>query len=302
MENTRARGRIFKMFKFGDQKTLKVGGVEIGGEPGKKSTVLIGSIFYSGHNIVEDERRGVFDKEAAEDLIRKQEELSDKSGNPCLIDVIGMSEEAIKRYIDFVAEATDTPFLIDSAVPSIKIAAMNYVEEIGLEDKVVYNSISPESKDEEIKALADSKIEAAIPLLYTPNVTSANARIGSFNKILPRLEEAGITKPLIDTFVMDVPSLPAAAKAAIEIKKEYGLPCGSAAHNAIASWKGLKNILWKEAKKPATLIADIMQIILGSDFILYGPIEDAELVFPGTFIVDTAYRYFSRMKDELIKL
>ncbi|MBC7318478.1 tetrahydromethanopterin S-methyltransferase subunit H [Candidatus Bipolaricaulota bacterium] len=290
------------MFKFGDQKILKIGDVEIGGEPGKKKTVLIGSIFYSGHNIVEDERKGVFDKEAAEDLIIKQEELSDKSGNPCLLDIIGMSKEAIKKYIDFVAEVTDTPFLIDSAVPSIKIAAIRHVEEIGLEDKIVYNSISPESRDEEIEVLADSKIEAAIPLLYTPNVTSANARIDSFKRILPRLEKARITKPLIDTFVMDVPSLPAAAKAAIEIKREYGLPCGSAAHNAIASWKGLKNILGKEAEKPATLIADLMQIILGSDFVLYGPIEDAELVFPGTFIVDTAYRYFSRMKDEFIEL
>ncbi|WP_211247041.1 tetrahydromethanopterin S-methyltransferase subunit H [Methermicoccus shengliensis] len=288
---------VLKVFRFGNQKAFEIGKVNIGGEPGDNPTVLIGSIFYGKHKIVEDEKKGIFDKEKAEKLIKEQEELSDKTGNPGLVDVVGMSEEAIRGYMEFVADVTDKPFLVDSAIADIKIAAVEYAKEVGLEKRIIYNSISPESKDKEIEALKNSNIEAAVVLAYTFNVTSSKARIDALEKVLPKLEEAGITKPLIDTFVMDVPSLPAAAKAAMEIKKKYGFPCGSGAHNAIASWKGFKNMLGKEAEKPAVLMANTLQIVLGSDFVLYGPIEDSKLVFPAVFTIDTAYRYFARTKD-----
>jgi len=283
------------VFRFGNQN--EIGGVKIGGEPGENPTVLVGSIFYGKHRIVEDEKKGIFDREKAEKLIKEQEELSDKTGNPGLVDVVGMSEEAIKKYMEFVADVTDKPFLIDSAMAEIKIAALEYAKEMGLEKRIIYNSISPETKEKELEALKNSGVEAAIVLTYTFNVTSSKARIDALEKVLPKLEGAGISKPLIDTFVMDVPSLPAAAKAAMEIKKKHGLPCGSGAHNAIASWRGFRNMLGKEAEKPAVLIADTMQIVLGSDFVLYGPIEDAKLVFPAVFTIDTAYRYFTRTKD-----
>lgn len=287
------------MFRFGNQKVYEIGGVKIGGEPGENSTVLIGSIFYGKHKIVEDEKKGIFDKEKAEKIIKEMEELSDKTGNPGLLDVVGMSEEAIIKYIDFVADMTDKPFLIDSAIADIKLAAVRHVDEVGLSDRVIYNSISHESKDAEIEALANSNVDAAVVLTYTFNVMSSNARLQALEKIIPKLERAGITKPLIDTFVMDVPSLSAAAKAAIEIKKKYGFPTGSGAHNAIASWKGLRNMLGKEAEKSAVLVANTMQIVLGSDFVLYGPIEDARIVFPAVFTIDTAYKYFARTKDWL---
>jgi len=53
----------------------------------------------------------------------------------------------------------------------------------------------------------------------------------------------------------------------------------------------------KEAEKAATIVAVTMQIILGSDFVLYGPIEDCREVFPAMYTIDTAYKYFRRTKD-----
>ncbi|AIG96853.1 tetrahydromethanopterin S-methyltransferase subunit H family protein [Archaeoglobus fulgidus] len=285
------------MFRFENQKVFEIGGVKIGGEVGENPTVLIGSIFYGKHKIVEDEKRGIFDREGAEALIREMEDLSDKTGNPGLLDVVGMSEEAMIKYIDFVADVTDSPFLIDSAIADIKLAGVKHADEVGLSDRVIYNSISPESKDAEIEALANSKVEAAVVLAYTYNVISSAARLQALEKAMAKVEKAGITKPIVDTFVMDVPSLPAAAKAAIDIKRKYGLPTGSGAHNAIGSWKGFKNMFGKEAEKAATIVAVTMQIILGSDFVLYGPIEDCREVFPAMYTIDTAYKYFRRTKD-----
>jgi len=209
------------MFRFENQKVFEIGGVKIGGEVGENPTVLIGSIFYGKHKIVEDEKRGIFDREGAEALIREMEDLSDKTGNPGLLDVVGMSEEAMIKYIDFVADVTDSPFLIDSAIADIKLAGVKHADEVGLSDRVIYNSISPESKDAEIEALANSKVEAAVVLAYTYNVISSAARLQALEKAMAKVEKAGITKPIVDTFVMDVPSLPAAAKAAID----NGLRC-----------------------------------------------------------------------------
>ncbi|MEM2070779.1 MAG: tetrahydromethanopterin S-methyltransferase subunit H, partial [Archaeoglobaceae archaeon] len=240
---------------------------------------------------------GVFNKEMAEKLIKEQEELSDKTEIPGLVDVVGMSEEALKKYIEFVASVTEKPFLIDSAMPDTKISALKYVKEVGLEKRVIYNSISPEVKDKELNALKESNVDSAIVLTYTMNVLSSKARIDALQKILPKLEVAGIKKPLVDTFVMDVPSLPAAVKAGIEIKKKFGFPCGSGAHNAVASWKGLRNLLGKEAEKYAVLIANTLQIAFGLDFALYGPIEDCKIIFPAVYTLNTAYKNFLRTKD-----
>lgn len=287
------------MLKFKSPKVFEIGGIKVGGNPGEGKTLLIGSIFYKGHRIVEDEKKGVFNRELAEKLIKEQEELSDKTELPAIVDVVGMSEEAMRNYIEFVSSVTEKPFLIDSATADIKISALNFVKEVGLEKRVVYNSISPEIKEKELSALKESGVESAIELTYTFNVLSSKARVEALKKILPKLEVAGITKPLVDTFVMDVPSLPAAVKAGMEIKKSFGLPCGSGAHNAIASWKGLRNLLGKEAEKYAVVIANSLQIAFGLDFALYGPIEDSKIVFSAVYTLNVAYKNFARTKEFL---
>lgn len=287
------------MLKYAQPKTFEIGGIKVGGNPGETKTLLIGSIFYKGHKIVEDEKKGLFNRELAEKLIKEQEELSDKTEIPGIVDVVGMSEEALKKYIEFVSSVTEKPFLIDSAMPDIKISALKFVKEIGLEKRVIYNSISPELKEKELIALKETGVESAIVLTYTMNILSSKARIEALQKIMPKLEVAGVIKPLVDTFVMDVPSLPAAVKAGVEIKKTYGFPCGSGAHNAIASWKGLRNLLGKEAEKYAVIIANTLQIAFGLDFALYGPIEDSKLVFPAVYTLNVAYKNFARTRDFL---
>ena len=63
------------MFKFNTpQKIYDIGGIKIGGQPGELPTTLIGSIFYEGQKMVEDPKKGVFDRARAEELIGKQEE------------------------------------------------------------------------------------------------------------------------------------------------------------------------------------------------------------------------------------
>ena len=288
------------MLKFStQQKIFEVGKVKVGGQPGENPTVLVGSIFYYRHRIVIDEKTGDLNKEEAEKLIRLQEEVSDKTGNPCMLDVVGSTGEAIRKFISFVADVTEMPILIDSPSIEVRIAGANYVSEVGLEKRVIYNSLMLESKTEEFQAIKENRVESAILLAYEKAVMTSEARVKAIRELLPKVKEAGVTKPLLDTFVIDIPSLSMACRAMLDLKRELGLPCGCGAHNAISTWLGLKKRMGAQAVRPCAVTVNVTPVVLGADFILYGPIEDCKYVFPSVYAINTAYKYLYKTKEQL---
>jgi tetrahydromethanopterin S-methyltransferase subunit H len=104
------------MFRFSkEQKIFDVGGVRVGGQPGELPTVMIGTIFYHKHKILRDEKTGDFDRGKAEELLLKEAEMSEKTGNPRIVDVCCSWPQAFEKLIDFVAKTVDGPFSIDGA-------------------------------------------------------------------------------------------------------------------------------------------------------------------------------------------
>ncbi|MCX8171186.1 MAG: tetrahydromethanopterin S-methyltransferase subunit H, partial [Candidatus Bathyarchaeota archaeon] len=102
------------MFRFSrEQLVYEISGVKVGGQPGENPTVMIGSMFYKGDKIVHDEKSGAFDQGAAETLICRLEEISDKTGLPAMLDVVCSNPENARKYLEFAAEATEMPLLID---------------------------------------------------------------------------------------------------------------------------------------------------------------------------------------------
>jgi len=88
------------MFKFErEQSVFDIAGVKIGGQLGEYPTVLTGSIFYDKHKIVKDPFKGEYDKGVAEVLMKKQEELYDKTGNPFFVDIVGFSTSSNRRSL-----------------------------------------------------------------------------------------------------------------------------------------------------------------------------------------------------------
>jgi tetrahydromethanopterin S-methyltransferase subunit H len=281
------------------QKVFEIGKVKIGGQPQGHPTVLVGSIFYHGHKIVLDEKRGEIDKENAEKLIKLQEEFSDKTGNPCMLDIVGSTGEAIEEFIGFVASVTDAPFLIDSPSVEVKVAGVRYASEVGLQKRVVYNSVAKGSKSEDFKAIKENGVESAILLAYERAVMTSKERVTTLKELLPEAEEAGITKPLLDTFVVDIPSLSMACRAMLDLKRELGLPCGCGAHNAMSTWAGFEARMGTQAVKPCAVTVNIVPVVFGADFILYGPIEDCRYVFPSVCAINTSYKYLYKTKEQL---
>lgn len=284
-----------------DQKIFRIGNVQMGGQPGEFPTVLIGALFYERHKIVKDLRRGLFDKKEAEQLIHVQEELSEKTGVQCMVDIIGATPTAIEKYLDFVSEKTETPILIDSTTAEVKIAGIKYAHETGLTERVIYNSITHHVTQEEVNAIKENRIKTAVILAYNPHNVWSKGRVellkgnSSRKGLLAVAEEAGIEKPLVDTAVLDVPSISLAAEAVELVKEEFGLPAGGAPANAVAEWKRVREIS-QDARKVCMANAATAMQYAGADFILYGPIRNAPVIFPAVAMVDALIAYIARLK------
>jgi len=273
-----------------EQKRFRVGNVSIGGMLGENPTVLVGSIFYHKQKSLNfQEETGEFNRDEAEKLIRTQEEFSDKTGLPCMMDVVLPSKKWVSRVLDFVSSVTSAPIFVDAPSAEVRIAGLDYAKQIGILKNCVYNSLNPESKSIEFEKIKEAGIESAVLLAFNMKNMTAAGRIEAVGQLLPKVTQIEIKNILIDTCVLDVPTLGSAFKATFELKNELGYPTGCGAHNAIGTWRGLRTKMGSQAVKPCIAVANAFTVAAGADWILYGPIEDAPYVFPAVAMVDSAF-------------
>ncbi|BAM70298.1 tetrahydromethanopterin S-methyltransferase subunit H [Methanothermobacter sp. CaT2] len=286
------------MFRFDkEQIVLDIAGTKIGGQPGEYPTVLAGTIFYGGHNIIEDEKAGVFDKDKAEALIKTQEEMSDVTGNPHIVQTFGQTPEAIVKYLEFVGDVTDAPFFIDSTSGEARIAGANYASEVGLEDRAIYNSVNMAADEAELEALKETKLSASIVLGFNPMDPTVDGKIGIWEDgagtidkgLLEMAAECGIDKYLMDVAVTPLgQGAGVAVRTSFAVKSKWGYPVGSGIHNVPSAWDWLRE--YKKDHKEAWPVCDVgsnlIQQMAGGDFVLYGPIENAKMAFPACAMAD----------------
>ncbi len=283
------------MFRFKrEQSVVNLAGVRMGGQPGELASVLCGTIFYQGHKIVEDEERGLFDRAAAERLVSRQAELSDETGCPSVLHIYARSSEAFSRYLDFTETVWSGPFIIDSADPVTRMAAAALATEQGYADKAIYNSISLATDEAEAQAIRDSELDSAIILAYNPTQPGVEGSLAVLETggaarekgLLDAARDMGIKNMLIDPAVLPLGSgAGAALRFSVAAKARLGLPVGSGIHNAISSWPWLAG-RDAAAKRGCDAAAAAMQLLSAADFLLYGPIEMAEIIFPAAAMAD----------------
>lgn len=317
------------MFVFDRKQTIfEVGGVKFGGQPGETATVLAGTIFYAKHDIVEDADKGIFDEKKAEELLKKQEEMSDTTGNPAVMQIFSESEESMIKEIEWCTKVSDVPFLIDSTVAEAKIAGAKYCSEVGLEEKAIYNSINMAIDDKEYDAIKDSKLSSAILLAFNPKDVTVAGRIdlletgagsikirGVEKGVLAIGKECGITRPLIDPATMPIGAgAGSTCMCALAFKAKWGLPCGLGIHNAPSAWTWIKTYRKEHSEHPKRGVwigpgaeayhmcdvgSNVIPALLGNDFIMYGPIENAPTVFPLIGMMDMIVGEAAQTEHEL---
>jgi tetrahydromethanopterin S-methyltransferase subunit H len=291
------------MFRFKKpQKVVDIGGIQIGGQPGENPTVLLGTMFYNGHKIIEKRKGGLFDRKKAEDLLNRQQTLSDETGLPCMVDLVANFPEEIEAYIDFVTSVTDMPFSTDIWTVKPKLAAARYVREVGLLDRYLYNSIAPWSKDLEGETEELSKIGVKNALLVAFNTAdkTPDGRIKILEETLfPAAKKAGVKNILVDTSVLNIPSTAFSLIGGLKIKETLGLPVGCAPSNGTDMWKFPRE-RWGKIGFTGVDSAAHAVSSLYSDFLLYGPIESAPWIFPAlaasnSILATFAYNEESRL-------
>ena len=269
---------------------MEIGGVRIGGPPGRIPTVLIPSIFYTNDKIVKNASSGEFDKNEAENLLNMLHEFTEKTGLGTMLDVVATTEEAMENYLRYLVDNTEFPLLIDGSDSlEVNTTGIKYAEEAGFLDRVVINSLTPDTKTELFNVIQDTQLSNALLLTFdSASLVSSSKRVELADSLIQKAKDVGVSNILIDTGVMDLPTLGIACKTQHILKDKYGYPVGSGAHNAVSTWVGLVPKFGKVAKKPALVGSSLMPVSLGADFVLMGPAKDAPLVYPSVAMIDVA--------------
>jgi tetrahydromethanopterin S-methyltransferase subunit H len=283
------------MFKFTrEQKIIEIGNVKIGGQVGENPTVLIPTIFYDGHRIV-DARNNKFDEAKALDLIKEVEEVGEKYRLPFMFQVVGLTPELMRKGLDFAADNTDAPIVIDSADKKARLAGLEHASKNGYASRTMYNAINMMIDDEEIAALTRSKIEGVIILGFNMQDPSVKARIslledgGGFTEkgLLTVAKECGFDKVLYDPGVQPFGQGAGSSFRLLSVvKARYGLPTGVGAHNIPSSWAWLKENAGKEQRRMADISSNTIGITAGANSLFIGPVENTRYAAPAVAMTD----------------
>lgn len=269
------------MFQFSkEQKVFTIDGIKIGGQPGDNPPLLIASMFHNKDRILED-RKGNFDRDRAKELIKKQEELSASTGIPSMVAIMANTAEEAQIYIDFYLETTDMPFGIDMWVAEKRAKATEYVSKLGVQDKFLYNSITPWDKDirGQVSKLKDLGIKHVVVQAFDDKDQSPAGRLNSLENLLSQGAD-GFDTIIVDTSVMNLPATSFSLIANRLIKEKMGLPCGGAYSNGTHMWKESKEAWGLEGFRAMDAVVQGMSSVLWSDYNFYGPIVTAPRIFP----------------------
>ncbi len=278
------------MFSFTkDQTQYELNGVKVGGLPGENPTLMFGTIFYEGE--FEKPSDGL---EKAEELIKKQNEFSKRTHVPAIPDIFIYDKEEVEWKIDFALDTVEGCFSLDMPESEVRIKALEYLKEQDALNRVIYNSINIGISKEEIETLEEHTPKSAIVLAFNPKSGSVQGRLDIIKDggqllevgLMNIAEEAGIENILLDTAAQPFKQGASETLRAIPVfKSEFGLPVGCAMHNTVESWQWLEK---QDKKIFDTIDTSIngLPVLLGGDFVYYGPVENAETQLVNAAMVD----------------
>jgi tetrahydromethanopterin S-methyltransferase subunit H len=270
------------MFRYRSaQRVCDIGGIKVGGQPGENPPLLISSMFQKGDILLESRKEGRFDKSAAVERIREMERLAGETGVPGMVAMVANTLDEMKNYIDFFTGVTEMPFAIDIWVQKTRLAVAGYIAEQGLQDRVLYNSITPWDEDIEaqVAEIKEMGIKHVVVQAFDMEDKGPNGRVKSLKKLLPVIEKGNFESVLVDTAVMNLPATAFSLLANHLIKQEFGLPAGCASSNGTYMWRKTAS---EHDRSKFSAIDTATQAIAAtmSDFIFYGPMIGTARIFP----------------------
>jgi tetrahydromethanopterin S-methyltransferase subunit H len=281
------------MWKFeAEQKAYDVGGVTIGGQPGEYPTALCASIFYMGDKLILDEMAGEFDKDKAYEVVQEMKDVCDMAGVPLILDMIGGSPAAMANYVEWAAPL-NMPFFIDGTTPPVRMAGAKKAAELGLEDRVLFNSIGPETKQSEMDEIKEMPFKTCIVMCHNVKKPTFQGKFDIAEELVEKADKCGFSQFVMDTAVLDLVEPGPCSKTIWMLKDKFGYPAGmSPTHIVIDRWKSGREKFGKLGYTTAKTSLATSTQMMGADFFMYG-IKQLEIV-PAMAMVDSCIAYTAR--------
>lgn len=277
-----------------EQKVIDIAGTKIGGQPGENPPLMIGTVFYARHAALLDEKTGDVDINLLENELNEYTEIVEDTGMQGMIDVVGGYPEALIRECEIVADLVEYPFLVDGLNDVSRIPTMKRLGEIGLLDRAILNSIDESTDDQTLEKLNSYNVKNAVLLTFGNRYIYPDQKIKFLEEdLLPKAKKAGIDNVMVDTAVLDLPSISINAETVRIIKTKLGLPAGFAPANAIYAWNYIKK--YGESARCGA-IASLMAYCLnsGGDFVLFGPVKFAKCIIPALSLISAVNAYYRK--------
>ncbi|MGB3713516.1 MAG: hypothetical protein WA996_03710 [Candidatus Promineifilaceae bacterium] len=264
------------------QKVMKIGHIEVGGQPGERPPILVANMFQTKHKIVQSRKPPRWDKVRALEEIKLVEEMSHETGIPAVIGIVAPSEEEIKAYCEWFLSVNDTMvFQIDTWTEKARRAGARFVKETGVQDRFNYNSISAWDPDipDQVAELKECGIKSVILQPFDTEDKRATGRLKSLRKILKEIEGGEFESILVDSTTMNLPTQGFCFLANRMVKEEFGLPVGNAPANGSYMWRACLEQWGQAAFQGMDAAMHGIGAVMWSDWMAYGPTTGTRRVF-----------------------
>ena len=277
-----------------EQEVIEIGITRIGGQPGENPVAMIATVFYTNHAALLDEKTGKIDKKLIEQELNEYSEVVEETGMQGIVDVVGAYPEALLKECEYVADIVDYPFLVDGLNDDSRIPAMEGLKEVGLLDRAILNSIDEATTEKSLTKLKEIGVKSAVLLTFGNKYIFPQKKLEFLKTILiPKAQKANIENIIVDTAVLDLPSIGINVETTRLVKTELGLPTGFAPANAIYGWDFVKKY---GDNSRCGGIASLMAYCInaGSDFVLFGPVKFAKCVIPAMALISGINSYYRK--------
>jgi len=270
--------------------TVKVGEAFLGGAVGEYPTAVLGTLFFSGQNLLIDSEQGIFDEASALDQIRRAEKATVQTGVSLFLDIVAETAAAMKNYLYFIIKNTSLPFLIDASSDEVRVAGIEIAQKHSALERAVYNSMGPDTSKEELDIIERYTPAAIVVSAMDPMDFGATSALAIIEQIKESLPDRIHDRLLVDIGFLDEASVRTSANLAQKVREHTGYPVGGAPCNGIYMWESLKN-QGEEAVRSALSATLGYVAAFGLDFLFVGPLRNVEHIAPAIGAADVYNRY-----------
>jgi len=281
------------------------GDIKIGKGNFNLPPVLIGTIFYDGETIVEREEPENFNEEKAKKRIDNHFGLSSQYKIPGMIEISASTPSSMIKYLEFYLDNYSPPFVLGGTFEARK-EGISYLKERGIKpEDFIYNTISNLKNKKEIDLLKNNNIESVVILIIgSENMTSTQRYNYLVKKRDPQnlslidvIKRFGVEKLWVDGGVTNLESLAYILETQQLVSESMNLPVGTAPNLFLFKYSSPR--LNKRFHTKFRRASIMFMATWYSNFIFYGPIEDATECFASAY---QSFEFKKILKDKNIKL